>query len=222
MSGELKAVIFDLDGTLIDSAPDIAAAVNRHLSETRWPTLDIDVIEGFIGFGPRRLITDVFAHIGHPNDDAAIDRALRAYLDNYRGDPAGRTRIFPKVREDLDVLAAAGLRLGLCTNKPHGMTGRVLDALGMADLFDAALGADAVENCKPHPDHLHAVAERMRLSPGEWVYVGDTGVDQAAARGAGVPFYVVPWGGGAAVSVAPEYRLTRLADLLALTRRAPS
>lgn len=222
MSDELKAIIFDLDGTLIDSAPDIAAAVNKYLSNSGWPELDVDVIEGFIGFGPRKLIADVFAHIGHPDDDAAIDRAHQAYLDNYRADPASRTRIFPDVRADLERLRAAGLRLGICTNKPHEMTERVLDALGMADLFDAAVGADAVDHCKPHPGHLLAVAERINLAPGTWVYVGDTGVDQAAASGADVPFYVVPWGGGAEVPVAPQYRLTGLAALLKLPQRAAS
>lgn len=222
MSDELRAVIFDLDGTLIDSAPDIAAAVNRYLSDTGWPALDVEVIERFIGFGPRRLIADVFAHIGHPDDDAAIDRAHSAYLANYRADPASRTRVFPDVREDLERLFTAGLRLGICTNKPQELTERVLESLGMANLFDATIGADAVASCKPHPDHLYAVAHAMKLSPRTWVYVGDTPVDQAAARDAQVPFYVVPWGGGAEVSVDPAHRLGRLADLLSLTRKAAS
>jgi phosphoglycolate phosphatase len=221
MSEYFKAVIFDLDGTLIDSAPDIAAAVNAYLSEHGWDTLDVDIIEGFIGFGPRRLILSVFDHIGHPDDDASVDHAHRAYLENYSRDPASRTRFFPNVREDLERLAAAGLRLGICTNKPHDLTNRVLVALGIADLFDAAVGADAVPDCKPHPDHLLAVAERMNLASGDWIYVGDTPVDQAAARDADAPFYVVPWGGGAEVSVDPAHRLTGLADLLKLRKLAP-
>lgn len=221
MTKNFNAVIFDLDGTLIDSAPDIAAAVNTYLSEHGWDTLDVDVIEGFIGFGPRRLILDVFAHIGHPDDDASVEHAHRAYLENYRREPAGRTRFFPNVREDLQQLAVAGLRLGLCTNKPQDMTNRVLDALAIADLFEVAVGADAVPDCKPHPGHLLAVAERMNLARGDWVYVGDTPIDQAAAKGAEVPFYVVPWGGGAEVSVDPAYCLSGLADLLRLSKVAP-
>lgn len=212
----VKAVIFDLDGTLINSAPDIAAALNKCLVDTGWQTLDVATIEAFIGHGPRRLILDVFGHIGHPDDDVAVDRAHLAYLENYRQNPAGQTEFFPNVRRDLESLAKAGLRLGICTNKPHEMTGRVLSALGMGHLFEAAIGADAVPDCKPHPGHLQAVAAQMNLSPGDYVYVGDTVVDQATAQAADVPFYVVPWGGGAEVDVAPVYRLRGLADLLKL------
>jgi phosphoglycolate phosphatase len=221
MSGvrnNLKAVIFDLDGTLIDSAPDIAASVNRYLSDTGWNTLDVTTIEAFIGYGPRRLILDIFAHIGHPDDDASVDRAHQAYLANYRENPAAKTVFFPNVRADLERLVESGLRLGICTNKPDEMTGRVLTALGIAHLFKAAIGADAVPDCKPNPGHLQAVAARMGLADGEYVYVGDTVVDQATAEAAGVPFYVVPWGGGADVDVAPIYRLRGLSDLLKLAQ----
>ncbi|OAN71729.1 phosphoglycolate phosphatase, bacterial [Rhodobacteraceae bacterium EhC02] len=223
MSGlcnDLKAVIFDLDGTLIDSAPDIAAGVNKYLSDNGWPTLDVATIEAFIGHGPRRLILDVFAHIGHPDDDASVDRAHQAYLANYRESPAARTVFFPDVRADLELLAKSGLRLGICTNKPDEMTGRVLAALGIAHLFEAAIGADAVPDCKPHPGHLQAVAARMGLANGDYIYVGDTVVDQATAQAAGVPFYVVPWGGGRDVVVAPGHRLNGLSELVKLAQHA--
>ncbi len=222
MSGlfkQLKAVIFDLDGTLINSAPDIAAAINKYLLDNGWSTLEVATIERYIGHGPRRLILDVFAHIGHPDDEASVDCAHQSYLENYRRDPAGKTEFFPNVRADLERLVVSGLKLGICTNKPHEMTGLVLNALGIADLFEAAVGADAVPDCKPHPGHLLAVAEKMHLCVNECVYVGDTSVDQATAQAAGMPFYAVPWGGGDAVTVAPDHRLSRLADLLELAPR---
>ena len=222
MSGECKAIIFDLDGTLIDSAPDIAAAVNKHLSDIGLPTLEVEVIARFIGFGARRLIADVYTHIGHPADEAAMDAGCAAYLENYRQAPANRTEVFPCVREDLERLRAAGLRLGICTNKPQDMTLRVLAALEMDGFFDVIVGADAVPACKPDPGHLRAAAKRMGLADGDWVYVGDTPVDKAAAAGAGVPLYVVPWGGGAEVEADAARRLGRLADLLKLTRKVPS
>jgi len=135
---------------------------------------------------------------------------LQAYMD----DPAGRTRFYPHVREDLVALREAGIRLGICTNKNHAVTGKVLQQLGLADLFDAAIGADAVPACKPDPGHLLAVADAMALAEHTWAYVGDTRVDQQTARAAGVAFFVVPWGGGPQVEISAAQRLNRLADLL--------
>lgn len=208
------AFIFDLDGTLIDSAPDIAAALNVGFRGNGWPELDPRYVERFIGNGPHRLITDILDDQGIPYDAAAVERAFQGYLRAYLDDPAGRTRFFDHVPEDLAALRAAGIRLGICTNKNHAVTAMVLEQLGLADVFDAAIGADVVPACKPDAGHLFAVADAMGLAPGSWAYIGDTRVDQATARAAAVPFYVVPWGGGAGVDVASGQRLTRLSDLL--------
>lgn len=210
----ILAVIFDLDGTLINSAPDIAAAVNRYLVENDWPAQDIDFIEQFIGHGPRRLLVDVFSQIGHPTDDAAVRAAHLAYLSNYNDAPAERTKFYPNVKEDLAALRKVGLRLGVCTNKPHELTQKVLGALGIGDLFEVAIGADAVPACKPDPGHLLEVLRRMSLEPADILYVGDTVVDQNTARAAGADFCCVPWGGGGTLQVAASQRLTRLSDIL--------
>ncbi|ARB28253.1 HAD-IA family hydrolase [Pseudomonas tolaasii] len=209
-----NALIFDLDGTLIDSACDIAKALNVGFMLNGWPELDPDHVETFLGNGPRRLIVDILEDLGISYTETQVQRAFEGYLQAYMDDPAGRTRFYPHVREDLVALREAGIRLGICTNKNHAVTGKVLQQLGLADLFDAAIGADAVPACKPDPGHLLAVADAMALAEHTWAYVGDTRVDQQTARAAGVAFFVVPWGGGPQVEISAAQRLNRLADLL--------
>lgn len=209
-----SALIFDLDGTLIDSAPDIAAAINAGFALNGWPEMDPRYVERFTGNGPQRLITDILDSQSIPYGEAQIATAYQGYLEAYLADPAGRTQFFDHVREDLGALREAGVRCGVCTNKNHEITARVLAQLGLSQMFEAAIGADAVPACKPDPGHLLAVAEAMGLESGAWAYVGDTAVDKATAAAAGVPFYAVPWGGGREVEVPPGFRLTRLADFL--------
>ncbi|WP_416356273.1 HAD family hydrolase [Aureimonas phyllosphaerae] len=209
-------LIFDLDGTLIDSAHDIAAAVNEYLESKGWPEQDPAFVEGFIGNGPRRLLLDLLRAVGLPHDDATVDEAVPTYIANYERSPARHTRFYAHVEEDLHRLREAGFRLGLCTNKPHALTLKVLDLLGIAPLFEAVVGADAAPACKPDPAHLLAVCERMGVPPESVAYVGDTAVDQATAAAAGISFHVVPWGGGSLLQVDEAFRLDRLADLMAL------
>ena len=208
-------LIFDLDGTLIDRAPDIAAAVNAALAARGWPQQTTAYIEGFIGNGPRRLLLDMMIELGLPSDDATVDAAVTAYIDNYKQEPARHTEFYDHVKDDLEALHAAGFRLGVCTNKPHALTTRILDILGIAPFFSAVMGADVVPACKPDPRHLLAVADAMGLARGDYAYIGDTTVDLATARAAEVPFLAVPWGTGAHLDVPASARLARLADLMA-------
>lgn len=219
---QYSALIFDLDGTLIDSAPDIAAAVNVYMLSNGWPELDVDYVEQFIGNGPRRLLLDIFVDQGLPSDDAIVDTAVKSYIDNYHRNPAEKTRFFSHVREDLESLHEASFRLGICTNKPHALTQEILKILKLDQIIEIAIGADAVPACKPDPSHLLAVVGKMGLEENSWAYIGDTNVDKATAIGANAPFFVVPWGGGADVMVEPDQRLSRISDLMDYRPHNPS
>ncbi len=214
ISYSFKALIFDLDGTLIDSAPDMADAVNLYLEAKGWPRQKTSYVERFIGHGPRRLLMDMFSDLHLPTDDASIDAAHTAFMAHYWDAPTRRTRFYPNVKADLLALHNAGITLGLCTNKPQALTLRILDQLAIGPLFSAVVGADAVPACKPDPGHLLAVAAKMGLETGRWAYIGDSGIDQATAKATGAPFFVVPWGNGADVKVADGHRLTRLRDFI--------
>ncbi len=164
-----RGVIFDLDGTLIDSAPDIAAAVNCVLAEMGRESLPVSSIERFIGDGPRSMLGKIFAETNIVADDALINCALQSYLTCYEAAPTVKTRLFPNVIQDLQMLSDSGLRLGICTNKTHHLTQLVLRKLGLDQLFEAALGADSVSNRKPHADHLLAVISAMQFEKGDFI-----------------------------------------------------
>jgi len=209
-------IIFDLDGTLIDSAPDIAACINTCFAARGWPQLSVDYVAKHIGHGTRRLVQDLLHTLKLPCDKAILDAAVADYLAAYYRHPVLHTRLFPHVEEDLQAFTAAGIRLGICTNKQQSLSEQILHALGIAQHFAVVVGGDTVPACKPALGHLIATAQRMGLDAqgGNWVYVGDSHIDYSTAQAAGIPFYAVPWSTGAQLRVTPAYRLTRLLDVL--------
>ncbi|EYD71017.1 HAD-IA family hydrolase [Limimaricola hongkongensis] len=208
-----RAIVFDLDGTLIDSAPGIAAAVNRTFAAHGLEPTPPDLIAGLIGHGAYRLVADLLARQFIPAAPDDIAFLTKAYLDSYAEAPLEGTTVYPHVAEDLAALSEAGWRLGLCTNKPQALAVSVLEGLGFDHLFDAVRGADAVCARKPDPGHLHAVIAALEVETA--IYVGDTEVDEATAQAAGVAFRGVGWAAPGRLSAPETARLSRLSDLMA-------
>jgi len=188
-----KAVLFDLDGTLIDSLPDIAAAANRLLAaEGRAPLTPAEV-RPMIGDGAGRLVERVFAARGGL-PGPALAPYLARFVADYEKRAADLTRPFPHVAETLAGLKAEGIRMAVCTNKPSGATALALGTLGLADFFDVVVGGDDAPALKPDPRHLLAAVERLGTSVGDTAMVGDSANDVLAAKAAGIPCVAVSFG----------------------------
>lgn len=186
-------VVFDLDGTLIDSAPDIARAVDDTLAQFGRPPVGVERVRGMIGDGATMLLKRALqATGGEPAEPAALDDVLRRFLDIYFEQSAEPSCLYPGVTGTLEALDAAGVRLGLCTNKPERITRKLLDLLGIAPLFAAVAGGDTLPYKKPDGRHLAWVIDR--LGGGSAAMVGDNANDVKAARGAGVPVVAVSFG----------------------------
>jgi phosphoglycolate phosphatase len=186
-----RTVVFDLDGTLADTAPDIAAALNRMLTALGREALPEKTIRSLVGHGARSLVERALAATGG-GPEALVDRGLPLYLDFYAADVCVGTLPYPGVERALDELAAAGVSLALCTNKVEGLTHQLLAALGWTERFAAVVGGDSLPTRKPDPAMLHEAIARAGGGPA--AYVGDSITDADTARAAEVPFVAVSFG----------------------------
>lgn len=195
----MTAVVFDLDGTLVDSVPDMHAALNRVLAERGHPALTLDRVRGFVGHGVPMLVRRAMAAVGAA--EGGFDDWHDGYMRCYGEGICVATQPYGGVLAALDALAAQGHRLGVCTNKPQALTEALLDALGLSPCFGAVLGGDTAFGRKPDPRPLQEVL--ARLGGGPAVMVGDSAADIGAARAAGMPVLLYTGGyGGAALDPA--------------------
>ena len=183
--------VFDLDGTLADTAPDIAAGINRMLADFGRAPLAEAAIRPMIGDGARNLLRRVMEATGG-STEKLLDEAHPRYLDHYAAHVCDGTLPFPGVEAAMDGLAVLGARLAVCTNKSERMTGLLLDALGWTERFSAICCGDMFPRFKPDPDSLLEAVRRA--GGGRAVLVGDSFVDAGAARAAQLPFVAVSFG----------------------------
>lgn len=189
-------VLFDLDGTLVDSAPDLAASLNQMLAELGRGDLALPDIRPMIGDGIAKLVERALDATGGRRREKAPD----AYLDRFRAiyDTmlAERTRPYPGVPETLAALRETGRRLAVVTNKPVQASRKLVSALGLDEFFDAIAGGDSYLVRKPDPGHLLNLLDELAAVPEDAVMVGDSGHDVAAAHGAEMPAILMSYGYG--------------------------
>ena len=187
-------LVFDLDGTLVDSAPDLLATLDAILPRYGFKALADPTMRDGIGHGARHLIQFGLHRQRAEVDQATLDRMHRDFLDHYESNICVESRLYPGVVTLLDRFAAAGWRFAVCTNKLEGLSRHVLAALGIEDRFAAIGGGDTFTTRKPHPAHLLQTIAAAGGSRTNSVMLGDSRPDVETARGAGVPIIGVSYG----------------------------
>ncbi len=190
-----EAAIFDLDGTLVDTAPDLAAALNACLAEDGHAPFAVNEMRGLVGRGAGALLEKGYRlreGVAPTPERLAILRAR--FLEIYGAQICVHSTPFPGVEKALDDLVNAGVRCGVCTNKPHDMAVKLLDALGWGGRFRAVLGGEAATQKKPSAIHIQETLSAMGDARAQAFFVGDSEVDHAAAKAANMPLILVRFG----------------------------
>jgi phosphoglycolate phosphatase len=221
----IKAVIFDLDGTLVDSAPDLMLATNHVLSRLERRPISMDEVRSFVGHGARALIARGASATGEAIDEKTLDFYHAEFLRYYEKNIAVNSVAFPGAINLLKRCAAGGLKMGVCTNKVEGLSVRLLQALGMEKYFGAIVGPDTVNIAKPDPAPYLETVKRLGVPAKDSIMIGDSETDILTARAAKVPVIAVTFGytQKPAASYDPDYLVSHFDevwDILELKRNA--
>jgi len=188
------ALLFDLDGTIIDSAPDVCASINQTLGTMGRPPITVDNIKALVGFGARTLCEKTLAMTGKPSNEEEINFLLTGFLNYYRKNPSEHTVIFPGALNALSLFKNAGIKLGICTNKPEATCLPVLEALKLRQFFSSVICGDTLAFRKPDPRHVFHTLDDMGADASNAALIGDSEADIKAAHNAGLPSVLVTFG----------------------------
>jgi phosphoglycolate phosphatase len=190
----MLTIVFDLDGTLIDTAPDLISTLNLILGREGLPPVEYDAARRMIGGGARGMIEKALAAEGRAGSKAELDRMFAVFIEYYAAHIADRSRPFPQLEATLDRLAGEGHRLAVCTNKLEWLSVRLLDTLQLTRHFAAICGQDTFGVQKPDPQMLRLTIERAGGETSRAIMVGDSGTDIRTSRAASVPVIAVDFG----------------------------
>lgn len=190
---QFESVTFDLDGTLLDTVPDLHEAARRTLAELSLPPRAEDEIRNFVGQGVGVLVRRCLDGLA-PSDEAALAAAVVVFQRHYAAVNGQRSRLFDGVREGLEAWRATGLPLAVVTNKPAAFTLPLLEATGLAPYFSVVVCGDSTPHRKPHPAPLWHACDQMGTDPAANLHIGDSRHDIETARNAGCTVFCVPYG----------------------------
>ena len=193
-SSDPPTIVFDLDGTLIDTAPDLIDTLNFIFAREGLPPVPFAAARPLIGGGAKTMIERALSREGRVCDKPDIERLYSAFVDHYAGRIAERSRPFPGAESTLGDLARAGHRLAVCTNKLEWLSLRLLHALGLAQLFAAICGQDTFGVQKPNPEILRLTVLRAGGNAANAIMIGDSATDVNTARAAAAPIIAVDFG----------------------------
>ena len=194
-AGVVEAVLLDLDGTLLDTAPELSAASADMLAELGLEPVPAGVVREFIGKGAAHLVRRTLAaSLGREPDERRIGSGLESFFTHYERRNGQTALVYPGVREGLEALKSARFALACVTNKPARFTGPLLEATGLSGYFAATVSGDTLARKKPAPDPLLEACLRLGVAPGRTLMIGDSANDALAARAAGCRVWLVPYG----------------------------
>jgi phosphoglycolate phosphatase len=192
-----RSIVFDLDGTLVDTALDLTAALNHTLVKLDRPQIAVERVRHLVGHGARRLIERGLGEAvgaAGPFKAEDVEAGVPIFLDYYRNNLCVYSKPYPGAVAVLHDLRSQGVKLGICTNKPFALSQALVEALGLSSFFDAHLGGDSLPMRKPDPIHLLSTLAQLGQQPKDSVFIGDSSVDVQTAKSAGVRVIAVRFG----------------------------
>ena len=189
-----KLFIFDLDGTLVDTAPDFKNSINYMLNELNESEVSLKEIRNWVGYGARELIRRTVVDKNIPHDEQRIEEMLKIFLLHYTHNIDDDSVLFNNVRNVLEFLKNNGIKLAVCTNKMERLSNILLEKLNVLHMFDYLVGGDSLSKSKPDPFPLLNICEKLNTEISDSVMIGDSVTDLNAGKGAGMPVVLVSYG----------------------------
>ena len=221
-------IVFDLDGTLVDTAPDLLSCLNRAVAPRGLAEVTRSDLDYLVGRGGRAMLARVFEHNGRKPDPVEFDAIIAEFLDLYADGMPGESRPFPGAVDSIERFRAAGWKAAICTNKSERLAVKLIESLRLSHLFEAICGADTFPVKKPEPGHLTGTIAMAGGDPARAVMIGDSETDILTAKAAGIPVVAVDFGYTHAPveTFAPSHVISRfdqlVPDLAAGLLRSPA